>query len=110
MAKVALECTTGMPNCYNNINISALKCNKSIPEASWNLSQYCYYATDLDSTQCFPKNFFTEDTQDYNVQLFASLWIIFVGVVGVVGNILTIVAIPYNTIMKRYKISTFQMS
>ena len=101
MAALSLECATGTPNCYNNINISALKCNKAIPRASWNLSRYCYYADDLDSTECFPKDFFTNDTQDYNVQLFASLWIIFVGIVGVVGNLLTIVAIPYNMLMKR---------
>ena len=109
MADVSLACIEGMPNCYNNINISALKCNKSIPGASWKLSQYCYYATDLDSTECFPKNFFTNDTTDYNIQLFASLWILFVGIVGVAGNTLTIVAIPYNMMMKRYILFTKQL-
>ena len=109
MADSSLECMEGMPNCYNNINISALKCNKTIPGASWNLSRYCYYATDLDSTECFPSKFFTNDTTDYNIQLFASLWIIFVLAVGVVGNSLTIVAIPYNMIMKRYFIFIQQL-
>ena len=101
MEDASLECITGTPNCYNNINISALRCSKSIPGASWNLSRYCYYATNLDSTECFPKDYFTNDTQAYNIELFASLWIIFVGFVGVVGNMLTIIAIPYNMIMKR---------
>ena len=89
-------------NFYRDINISALRCNKSFPEDVYALSKYCYYATDLDSTECFPKTFFTDDPMDYNIQLFTSLWIIFVGIIGVIGNSLTIVAIPYNMTMKRY--------
>ena len=102
---------SGVHNFYQDINISSLKCNKTFPEDVYALSKYCYYATDLDSTECFPEKFFAEEgTMDYNIQLFTSLWIIFVGIVGVIGNTLTIVAIPYNMAAKRYVVLYFDIS
>ena len=94
-------CAPGIPNCYNGINISAFSCDKEKIGDIYALSRYCYYATELNSTQCFPAKFFAEDTSNYNVQLFATLWMLFVGTIGVVGNLLTILAIPYNMAMKK---------
>ena len=94
-------CVPGIPNCYEGINISAFSCDKEKLGHIHELSRYCYFATDVDSTQCFPTKFFTDEPTDYNIQLFATLWMLFVGTIGVVGNSLTILAIPYNMAIKR---------
>ena len=99
------QCTSGTDNCYEGINISALLCNKEAMEGEdpngYRLSKLCYYATDIDSTNCFPKTYFTTETTDYNIQLFASLWLLFTMIVGGCGNLLTIFAIPYSVLRKR---------
>ena len=85
--------------------ISELTCNKTTPEDMYVLAKVCVYAKNIDETECFPPNFNNPDSQDYQVRLGISIWILIVMIMAFLGNTLTLIAVPFAYFRKRYSIS-----
>ena len=83
---------------YNITNVTSLKCDKDHPADVYALSKICSH---VELEECFHEEYHNPD--DYGLQLFAAIWIIFIMTVGIFGNLLTLTAIPYALWKKRYK-------
>ena len=84
-------------------NITALKCDdKNHPEQVQLLNELCTYANSIiDQTACFPANFTNPPAYRASMKMFASIWLIFTITAGVLGNLLTLVAIPMAIFRKK---------
>ena len=79
-------------------NISQLICARNHTDDVYKLSKLCWSALDIESSNCFPKNYY----DDYYLKLFVFIWLIMIITFGVIGNTLTLTAIPYAIWKKRF--------